>query len=54
MAVVFLEGGVSPIPMRVASRNFMVDPAVGYVNQRFVERNGLQSADRNPLQNLDF
>jgi len=38
MAVVFLEGGPSPIPMQMASTIFIVDPVVGYVNLRIVER----------------
>ena len=42
MAVVFLEGGLSPIPMRMASTNSIVDPIAGYVNSA-VERKDSQN-----------
>ena len=54
MAVVFLEGGLSPIPMRWRAPNSIVDPAVKYVNSRMVEHEGSQIPKRNSLLNLNF
>jgi hypothetical protein len=54
MAVVFLEGGLSPVPMRMASTDSIVDPAAGYVNSRIVQREDSQIPKRTSLLNIAF
>jgi hypothetical protein len=54
MAIVFLEGGLSPIPMRWRALNSIVDPVAGSVNSRNVECKVVRIAERNSLPNLDF
>jgi hypothetical protein len=53
MAVVFLEGGLSPIPMRMASTKLHRGPVAGYVNSRIANA-GPKIAKRNSLLKLDF
>ena len=54
MAVVFLEGGRSPIPMRWRAPSSIVDPVVRYVNSCIVKRKDSQIPKRNSLLNLDY
>jgi hypothetical protein len=54
MAFVFLEGGLAPIPVRMASTKPIVDPAAMHVNLRIVERTNARVRKRNSLMNLDF
>jgi hypothetical protein len=54
MAVVFLEGGPSPMPIPMASTNSIIDSIAGYVNSSIVERKDLQSIKVISLLNLGF
>jgi hypothetical protein len=54
MAVVFLEEGLSPIPMRMASTKLYRDPRRSVCQSAIVEGRDLQKTNRNLLRNLTF